>query len=444
MPLSRHFYSLDEVQAALLYTTTRSKIQEALFWSQEMIQSGCIGETISTLFQSWLWHTGPMRLQWLIDAWKGLASEQLSSEDILLATYRLSTISSIERDNSLWNILCLTSSNPNRIPDRVTKKTPLFVPSKDLDPKKILRDKINEDVCDTKELYFIRAIYQGKAQSAWWVSLYLSEERVWLLLDWFVKCVRIEYIEEYKQCLEALKGYEQLLGYKSAEYDIIVRCMAVIIMCIGDEKQKRSFRPEIDRIDERYVKEIREWDENSGRISRRVYSPPKECLYGVTLRGCLKWTQHNMVQLHNVEKYLVGCSFWDETLSEYADVSEDGIIEWQSDDKMEEFYEIFFPDDIPDEWTKTEKLKSHGDGIIGPNDKVNMCKFSRIFMTKMPHLAWNTTKAVLKGLEGLESENCTVECAVERIAESFFKWPEEMSEENLKKLVPVHKIKMIQ
>ena len=439
MPLSRHFYSLDEVQAALLYTTTRTRIQEALFWSQEMIQSGCIGEAISTLFQSWLWHTGPMRLQWLINAWKTLASEQLSTEDILLSTYRLSSISSVERDNSLWNILCITGSDPNKIPDRVTKKTPQFVPSKDLIPKMVQREKINEEVCDIKELYFIRAIYQGKASSAWWASMYLSEERVWLLLDWFATHIRIEHTEEYKQCLESLKGYEQLLGYKSAEYDIIVRCMAVIIMCVGDEKRKRSFRPEIDMIDERYVKEMKEWDVNMGRISRRIYQIPKECLYGITLRGCMKWTHHNMIQLHNVEKYIVGCSFWDETLSEYADVSEDGIIKWYSDDKQEEFYEIFFPDDIPDEWTKTEKLKSHGDGIIGPSDKVNMWKFSRTFMTKIPHLAWNTTKVVLKGLECVES----VECAVERITEPFFKWPEKISEENLKKLVPVHKVRIL-
>lgn len=439
MPLSRHFYSLDEVQAALLYTTTRSKIQEALFWSQELIQSGCIGEAISTLFQSWLWHTGPMRLQWLIDSWKVLASEQLSADDILLATYRLSIIPSADRDNSLWNILCLIGSNPNKMPDRITKKTPPFIPSKDSDPKRIQRDKINEDVCDSKELYFVRALYQGKASSAWWVSLYLSEERVWVLLNWFATHIQTLYSEEYKQCLGALKGYEQLLGYKSAEYDIIVRCMAVIIMCINSEKQKSSFRSEIETIDERYNKEMREWDLNMGQIRRRIYSPPKECLYGVTHRGCLKWTQNNIAQLNNIEKYLVGCPFWDETIAEYAEVSDNGIIKWNSDDKMEEFYNQYFPDDIPDEWTKAEKLKSHGDGIIGPSDKVNIWKFSRVFMTKMPHLAWNTAKAVLKYLEGIEYDSC----AIEQIVEPFFKWPGEMSEENLKKLAPVRKVRII-
>jgi hypothetical protein len=325
------------------------------------------------------------------------------------------------------------------MPDRVTRKTPVYIPSNDSIPLRTPQNKINWDLCDEKEIYFIRAIYQGKAQSAWWVSLYLSEERVWILLDWVATHIRVEYSEKYKICLDALKGYEQLLGYKSAEYDIIVRCMAVIILCINYEKQKSSFRGESEVIEEIYIKEMGEWSTSSGRMSHRIYSPPKECLYGATLRGRMKWTQNNMFQLNNIEKYLIGCPFWDEVISEYADISDDSIIKWYSDDKLEEFYNVFFPDDIPDEWVKLEKLKSHGDGIIGPNDKVNMWKFSRTFMTKMPHLAWNTTKAVLKGLEGFESNECTIE----QVAEPFFKWPGEMSDENLKKLAPVRKIRII-
>ena len=74
MPLSRHFYSLDEVQATLLHTNS-------LFWCQELILSGCIAEAISTLFQSWLWNVGPINLQWLIDAWQTLALDEISEEN---------------------------------------------------------------------------------------------------------------------------------------------------------------------------------------------------------------------------------------------------------------------------------------------------------------------------------------------------------------------------
>ena len=421
MPLSRHFYSLDEVQAALLYTTSRNNPTEALFWSQELILSGCVGEAISTLFQSWLWNTGSMRLQWLIDAFKTLASEELSEDDILLATYRLSIIHHTNRDNSLWNILVLTAQKPNEMPDSVTRKTPHVIPSE-----------------DEKEIYFVRALYQGKAQSAWWISQYIEPERIWILLYWFSENIHTRFQEQYKLCLEALQNYEQLLGYKSDEYDIIVRCAAVISMSIWPDKQEESFRPLVNEIDKSNAQTLNELAISVGRRERRVHQIPSACLYGTTLRGRSRWAQSNYTQLYNVEKYLVGCPFWDEVLVEYAEVTEDGEIKWHNDDKMEEFYEKYFPDDIPDEWSKKDQQKSHGDGVLGPTDKPNIWRYSRNFMSKPPHLAWNTTKSVNNYLEKVDISDCSVERIVELYKSSCV-----LTEEDLKKLEPVHKIKMV-
>lgn len=419
MPLSRHFYSLDEVQAALLYTSCHCSTTESLFWCQELLLSGCVGETISTLFQSWLWNTGPMRLQWLVDAWKSLASEELSEDDILLATYRLSKTTS--RDNSLWNILVLTAQNPNQMPDTVTRKTPVLYPS-----------------LDDKEQYFVRAVYQGKAQSAWWMAQYIDSERVWELLDYFANQIHTSYKEQYITCLEALKEYDKLLGFKSDEYDVITRCAAVIMMCIQPEKQEESFRAQISEIDNYNAQTLNEWSVSVGKRERRIYQIPTSCLYGTTLRGTYKWSQNNLTQLYNVEKYLVGCPFWDEVLSEYADVDEKGNINWHNDDKLEEFYETYFPDDIPDEWSKKDKLKSHGDGILAPSDKPNIAKYSRNFLSRMPYLAWNTTRDVNNYLAKVDISDCSVEKIVE-----LYKAPEPLSEEDLKKLLPVHKIRIL-
>ncbi len=420
MPLSRHFYSLDEVQAALLYTTSRNNSTEALFWCQEMLLSGCVGEAISTLFQSWLWNTGPLRLQWLIDATHSLASEELSEDDVLLATYRLSAIHHTNRDNSLWNILVLTAQNPNEMPDTVTRKTPHVIPSEDV-----------------KEVYFVRAMFQGKARAAWWISQHLDSERVWILLDWFAENIHTKFHKQYTTCLETLQNYEQLLGYKSDEYDVIVRCAAVIMMCVWPDKLEESFSPLVSQIDKNNAQTLNELAASVGRRERRVHQIPNSCLYGTTLRGRSKWAQSNFTQLYNVEKYLVGCPFWDEVLEEYADIDEKGAIAWKSDDKMEEFYEKYFPDDIPDEWSKKDQQKSHGDGVLSPTDKPTIWKYSRNFMSRLPHLAWNTTKSANNYLEKVDISDCSVERIVE-----LYKSPEPLSEEDLKKLEPVHKIKM--
>jgi len=426
MPLSRHFYSLDEVQAALLYTTSRNTPDEALFWCQELLLSGSISEAISTLFQSWLWHTGPMRLQWLVNVWRSsLITEELSEDDILLATYRLAAIPQNQRDNSLWNILVLTMENPSKMPDRVTRKTP-----------KVL----DKEIDDKKELYFIRAMFQGKARSAWWISQYLDKDRVWMLLDWFLNNVHTSFKEQYKVCLEALQNYELLLGYKSAEYDIIVRCAAINMMCIPLKRQELSFKVEPE-IDVRTAQMLNELELSIGRRDRRVHKIPTACLYGTVIRGRAQWTQKNYVQLYNVEKYLIGCPFWDEVLTEYATILDSGIIQWRSDDTMEQFYDKYFPDDIPDEWSLLDQQKSHGDGILGPSDKVKLSKWSRTFMSKLPHLAWNTTKATNIYLEKLDISDCSINCDIEELFKNY-KVDEEilLSEEDLE---PVHKIKIL-
>ena len=424
MPLSRHFYSLDEVQAALLYTTSHNTPAEALFWCQELVLSGSISEAISTLFHSWLWHTGPMRLQWLVNVWRSsLITEELTEDDILLATYRLAAIHHSQRDNSLWNILVLTMENPSKMPDRITRKTPHI-----------------KGIDDKKELYFVRAMFQGKAQAAWWISQYIDVDRIWILLDWFLKNVHTVFKEEYTICLEALQSYELLLGYKSAEYDIIVRCAAINIMCIPLKRQELSFKVEPE-IDVRTAQMLNELELSVGLRERRVHKIPTACLYGTTARAMIQWTQKNYVQLYNVEKYLIGCPFWDEVIVKYANVLDSGIIQWHSDDTMEQFYDKYFPDDIPDEWTLLDQQKSHGDGILGPSDKVKLSKWSRTFMSKLPHLAWNTTKATNIYLEKLDISDCTIGDSIDKLFENYkTELILPFSDDDLE---PVHKIKIV-
>lgn len=331
--LSRNFYSLDEVEAVLFHTN-------GIFWCQELLLSGCTSEAISILFQSWLWNT--CSVQWLVDAWKTLSSEEVSENDILIATYKLSCMN---RDNSLWNILILTIQNPDEMPDRVTRKTPSFA------------------IGDEKQMYFMRAIYQGKARCAFWISQFID---IWDLLHLFADPDR-------KICLEALQHYEQLLGYKSDEYDMIVRCAAIICIIQCNIKIKDVN----DIILHPYGKRI---------------SIPNEYLYGITFRGRRKWLQNNVTQLHDIEKYLPGCPYWEEAAEEATTMYK------------EDFYDKYFPDGTPDTWSDQEKEKSHGGGVLGPAEKIRIWKYSRNFMSNMSRFAWNTTKTVNNYLKDLDIE----------------------------------------
>ena len=40
-----------------------------------------------------------------------------------------------------------------------------------------------------------------------------------------------------------------------------------------------------------------------------------------------------------------------------------GSVIFPDDDTLEQFFDTYFPDDIPDEWSKEDQLKSHGRGV---------------------------------------------------------------------------------
>ena len=346
MPLSRHFYAVDEVHAALSYRTTGCDRAETLFWCQELLLSGYASETISTLFESWLLYKGPFCLAWLVTA-ERLSSDEVTEDDIRLAAYQLSTRECT--DHSLWTILALTASNA--VPERLTPKTPPYLPT------------------DVKEAYMVRAMFQGKAYSAWWMSRHLEDARVWSLLRWYAVHLCPMYADRYLAAFQLLESYPSLLGYQSPEYDVVVRCLAVLSLCLSLEQQEESWKefhgvPVVD-------------DTGIGTTAYRRYAIPAVCLYGNCARGHMKWTESTVRQLGDIEREISECPFWEDALTAY-DLS--------SEESREDFYERYL-EDVPDEWSAMEKKKSHGDGVLGPTESVTLAKWARRFHTA--RLAWN-------------------------------------------------------
>ena len=372
MPFTRHFYSVDEVHAALQYSSHHQEHQQTLFWCKELLCSGFVSESISTLFEAWVWHRGPVHLDWLLDAWNTVGGDEVTEDAILLCAQQLSRC--CKRDYSLWSILVLTLDDT--IPDSVTPKSPAVFPS-----------------TDPVEQYFIRALYQGKPRCAWWISRKMDVERVWELLEWFTV-----HIHQKGAVLVALQNYDKLLGYRSEEYDVVMRCLAIISMCVTYNVTSTVKVWPLD------YTTLEKWDRMEGRMERRIYSIPSACLYGATQRGNLPWSQHNRGALDCVENGFAGCPFWEEAVSEYAR----GVvapIQWVSDDAMEAFYDEYFPDDIPDEWTLREKQKSHGDGAISPDEKATLLKYAKLQFSGVARYAWSSyhrCAALLSGVSYMD------------------------------------------
>jgi len=400
MPLSRHFYTLDEVEAALSYCSTRNDIKETVFWCQEMLHSGCAVEAISCLFQTWLWDKGPFCLGWLLDSGAALSADELAESEVLVAADRLRSCYALH-DHSLWNILFLqrTSTSCRSCPDRVTPKTPESVASSFISAR------------SPEELFFVRACYQGKAQSAWWRPAHLSD--FWGIVDAYIATVLPEeQRENTQQALSLLRSYERLLGNSHDAANEILSCLAVLILCLSPEQRARSLSCGRGRtMDATAATFLQGLEPAVGRVGFRLYTVPVACLYGRTARGRTRWSETTLPHLHQIEPHLLGCPFWEEALTPFVDLltlTEDGFLPWTSDDTMEEFYDQYFPDDIPDEWTLSEKKKSHGDGVLGPHDRVMLAKYVRLHLSKTSRLAWNSNSLCQRQLESLGLPLCGV------------------------------------
>lgn len=118
----------------------------------------------------------------------------------------------------------------------------------------------------------------------------------------------------------------------------------------------------------------------------REYAPPVDCLYWFTERGSLRVNESTESELMDgLDRALIG-TYWDPL------------------DKTdrEEFYDRHFPfaTDIPDEWSKAARAKSHGMGTVPVGD----CDFKIIFdrcllrwFGRIPSLSiWEGTVAALE------------------------------------------------
>jgi hypothetical protein len=160
-PLTKHLYYVDEVQGALMYCCKHNRIEEALFWCNELIVSNCVSEAIHSLTIFWLYNVGISNLNWLLEVHRiskiigdgggedGDKGEEVSIDDIMLLTYQLCIASNTNKDYSIPIMLCIGSSADWKQPGCV-------------------RTWSNYSLEDSLENYFIHAVQQKKALESWW------------------------------------------------------------------------------------------------------------------------------------------------------------------------------------------------------------------------------------------------------------------------------------
>jgi hypothetical protein len=351
-----------------------------------LLHSGCAAEAIHALFEAWLWEKGPFCIAWVLHAWDKLAADEVTEHDIVNCAHQLQS-KFLLRDHSLWNILILSRLTTEQ-PDRLSHSTPSWLQKPPLGGSDL-------------EYAFLCAIHQKKARLAWWFAAKLPVDRVWSLMEEYA-CNDPHWGDHLVVWRNLCKTeYKHLLGHSSEEYDTVMRCMFLLSLCLTRKQFEKSMSPLETFYDE---DDMEAW---IGRKEYRRYSIPVHALYGITDRGCIPWNSHTRGQLYRVEPHLIGCPFWDEVLAEYSTgINETtGEMEWISYDMKEAFYDQYFPDLPPDEWTEKEIALSHGAGVLRPGDTVHLYRYAQIHFSKLTRLAWNIAPQVYRLLTKLTCEH---------------------------------------
>lgn len=349
---TRHLYEADEVIAALKWCMRQGRIQEALFWCEELIESEMEEELKTVLYSSWLWYFGLSCLS---------ALPSLQEEDYIGFVYGCTRLAKERRDRSIL-VLLLYASMDQEMPDR-----PSYFPQ--------LQKFFQEQNCSELEKAFLSSVYQGKSRVAFDLSRSLWQEdsrRTFELLN---------QLQVIKHNQSSLSDCLTLLEFQTEEVWGSRAC-AVAAVSLDKKRLLPSLKPLDMKIPEPLLNTMQEWKNLTGRRKRRIYKIPEECLYKMTERGRMSNKEKTLHKLYTLsEETLAGCPFWNRVLEEE--------VPWLDDERKETFYEFYFPDDIPDEWSKEDQEKSHGWCCLINQETVKQKKYiERWFLNMTTRSSW--------------------------------------------------------
>jgi hypothetical protein len=369
MPLTRHFYEMDEVIAALQlclrgyhgYTT------RALFWAWELIVSDEPGTALSTIRTTWLAYGGG------IDPTL-MKLNPTNPDEWIALVLRANEAIHKARDMTAHRFLSTTAAAPTRPHKQPPPQlsAALFKQAKPQQPQTVAAPPIFRAAMANEALdlddglawwsaleHAIRAA--SRTDACWLLQAAqptLSSDIIWLALQTTAPADVAPIISLLHAAIE--------------QYDPVQQAMAqatiVLLACMTPEERAAALMPEQPALFA-YRRNWVEWTEQLGRRAARKWPIPPEALHPETTRGGLEFKYTNLMEVYDpVQLMGEACMFWRKQLLAYQiEVDEeDNSVAFPDDDTFERFYDTYFPDDIPDEWSLDDQQKSHGRGVKKP------------------------------------------------------------------------------
>ena len=337
--LSRHFYPLDGVRASCRYSLIRRHHPQAAFWAMELIDSMMTLELLEDICYAYLTSVGVANWSILGQILALLADEEIDTDLVLDLVHAICNVK--EKDIS---ILALVN-------DGLTEKQ----------PDTVIPSSLVGWETETEHVQCcVRALQQGKYLLAWCLLRNSWSSDAWTILERFVAD------DPKRACvLKALKEEPYM-----EKFLWLSRAAAVLFVSRADEWKEIHWTAPSD-----VQKKMDEWSALEGRRARREMAIKAEAIHIGTERSILSNKETTLTDIRYPFEKMAGSPFWDSAAEEMGG--------WEkilrNSNVKEAFYRLYFPDDIPDEWSLKDQEKGHGIGLCmpGADEAVRAEKASR-------------------------------------------------------------------
>jgi hypothetical protein len=312
--LTKHLYRIDEVLSSLRWSIITHNLTETAFWTLELYESNMMQECIELLEKVWIQHIG-------FGSWFSLRLIQEVYDSGEISQWNLISLSCAFAkrrvcDSTIFHLLLRGATNNNE---------PRFAHSMEY-------QNLNEAISD--------CIKRGKLKEAWLLGRSMKPSEQWALLDSLC-------LENRKEALEIIKTlgssiYEQLAA-------------AYVLVSLDECTWLSSQQPIENTVPSEVLEAMNDWSKEKMR-KRRVFKPKPEALLYLTARS-QQYSSEADIQV-DLLKTLKSSEYWSTILESYM-----ANEKWISDKHKEAFFDTFFPQDIPDEWSLADREKSHGRGL---------------------------------------------------------------------------------
>jgi len=352
---TRHFYKISDVKSALQNSISSKEVPQSVYWTKELLDCNQVSSIKEAFFYSWFYNIGLGNLNILLSI----------SNPVLDIAYALSLIPN--RNSTLPYLLVNGALNKKY----KIKKT-LYKLSKDLS---IYKDKEKVDS-------WVRATLYGKFLESWQQSLELWKDVSFHEIIEKVIRVKFDNPSLIFKIIEAVSRLDYI--------PLIYRyCVITAILCMNDATIENAITP-LEEMGSTMNMYLEMWKSTYSHRKGRAYAIP--LMYGKTVRGLLKTIDSNISELYDSDKLIQDQLFYNEIIKIYGSFDafkEDTTI-------YEEFYNHYFHDDIPEEWSLEEQEKSHGRGILGIDEKPNFEKFFNVLVSKDSQCFIDDRESIIK------------------------------------------------